>query len=286
MSNAPTPSLVRDLLRSVLPQECGVRVEPVDEGGEHSTWWVGDRHVLRLTLDRDAAVRQAREIALRDAVRDHVRVPVPVSVAHGVWAPGLTYTLDTRLSGVSAERRDLTGEGEADLGRLLAGLRGLSPEVVAGLHLPLQEPRLIEPLRKAAEDAVRRLAADGFVPGGLMERCPADAVPSPAEVVVLHNDLKGEHLLVGSGGGVSGVLDWADAVVGDAAEDVAGVVLAVGVAACRRVVAASGYPVGVYERGVGLARYDTVVRLAERLYGTDDSPVALLRAQLGRAWGL
>ncbi|MYV99780.1 hypothetical protein GT354_16070, partial [Streptomyces sp. SID3343] len=57
-----------------------------------------------------------------------------------------------------------------------------------------------------------------------------------------------------------------------------------GAAAAVRVAGAAGHAPPVSARGVWLARHDTLVRLADRLYGTDDSPPDLLRAQLARAW--
>ncbi|MER7345844.1 aminoglycoside phosphotransferase family protein [Streptomyces aurantiacus] len=283
----PTPSVIHGLVRQVLPHEPGLAVEPVDEGGEHSTWWVGDRYVLRLTLDPDAGARQRRELLLRDAIRPRLPVGVPASVAAGVWAPGLTYTVDTRLSGTSADHRPVCPEGESDLAGLLAGLRGLPPAAMAALRLPEQRPRALDRLHAAAEEAADLLTAVGEMPAALASHRASGtrdhSAPAP-NPVVLHNDLKGEHLMVSSAGRVSGVLDWADAALGDPAEDVAGLALSVGASAAVRVATAAGHAPEVARRGVLLARYDTAIRLAERLRGRDDSPLPLLRAQLARAW--
>ncbi|WP_030673025.1 aminoglycoside phosphotransferase family protein [Streptomyces sp. NRRL B-1347] len=273
----PTAADVRGLVREALPHAHDLPVAPVDEGGEHSTWWVGDRYVLRIAPDEDASVRQRRELALRDALRPLLSVDVPASAASGSWAPGRAYTVDVRLPGVSAERRAVGPEGERDLARLLGVLRA-----AAAPPLPASAPRALGALGAAAGRALARLAADGEVPRGLA--VDATAGPAPAASVVLHNDLKGEHLLVSSAGRVSGVLDWADAVVGDPAEDIAGLALSVGAAAAARVAAGAGHAAAVAERGLLLARCDTAIRLADRLYGDDDSPVPLLRAQLARAW--
>ncbi len=70
------------------------------------------RHVLRLALDRETAVRRRRELRLRDLVRPLVGVAVPTSVAHGDWAGGLTYTLDTRLPAARVRRRTSPPSGE------------------------------------------------------------------------------------------------------------------------------------------------------------------------------
>ncbi|MFF2921107.1 phosphotransferase family protein [Streptomyces celluloflavus] len=285
---------MRRLLRRALPGESGTRIEPVEEGGEHSTWWVGTRYVLRFALDESGSRRQRRERALRDAIRSRLAVRVPTSVACGEWAPRLTYTIDTRLPGVSAELQPVSPAGERDLAQLLTGLRALSAEEIAGLGLPTPPPRPLDTLRKAAATAAARLTADGELDGvadsahrpPLRTGAPARPTPPtrPAPVAVVHNDLKGEHLLVSDSGRVCGVLDWTDAVLGDPAEDIAGLAISLGAPAAIRAATHAGYELSVCRRALLLARYDTLIRLADRLYGTDDSPLSLLRTQHARAW--
>jgi aminoglycoside phosphotransferase (APT) family kinase protein len=282
---------VQSLLRRALPGASGTRVELVDEGGEHSTWWIGTRYVLRFALDESGSRRQRRERALRDVIRSHLAVRVPTSVAFGEWAPRLTYTIDTRLPGVSAELQPVSPAGERDLARLLTGLRALSADDIAGLDLPTAPPRPLDALRKAAAAAATRLTADGVldgVPDGTRRPPFMTGAPEwptrPAPVAVVHNDLKGEHLLVADSGRVCGVLDWTDAVLGDPAEDIAGLAISVGAPAAIRAAAHAGYEPPVCRRALLLARYDTLILLADRLYGTDGSPLSLLRTQHARAW--
>ncbi|MCZ9338076.1 aminoglycoside phosphotransferase family protein, partial [Streptomyces sp. TRM76130] len=120
---------VRPLARSLLGEgragpADGPDVRPVGpRTGAGTVWWVGARHVLRLAPDREAAVRRRRELRLRDLVRPHVPVAVPVSVAGGEWAPGLPCTLDTRVPGGTADEHEVSAVGETDLAGLLGGLR-------------------------------------------------------------------------------------------------------------------------------------------------------------------
>ncbi len=143
MTQAPTPTadsvrlLVRSLLRNGTGRSGdGPDVRPVAGDETHRTWWVGTRHVLRLTTDRHAVVRQKRELRLRDLVRPHIGVAVPVSVAHGEWSGGLTYTLDTRLPGGTAEDHDVSAVGEADLAAVLTGLREVPARQAEALGVP------------------------------------------------------------------------------------------------------------------------------------------------------
>ncbi|MFC9630633.1 aminoglycoside phosphotransferase family protein [Streptomyces mirabilis] len=294
MTQAPTPSAdtVRRLVRSLLADsqvpDAGPDVRPVTEGGEHSTWWVGTRHVLRLAPDRETAVRRRRELRLRDLVRPLVGVAVPSSVAHGDWAGGLTYTLDTRLPGRSGEAQDVSALGEADLAGLLTGLREVPVRQAEALGVPRAAPRSLEELRTAAERAAEGLAAaDEFDPGRvaqLTQPAAGQLAAQTAAAVLVHHHLKGEHLVVSADGRVRGVLGWADAVLGDPAEDIAGLAIAVGAPAAVRAATLADYGARPCLRGLWLSRCDTVIRLAERLRGRGEGPLPLLRTQLGRAW--
>lgn len=304
MTQAPTPTAdtVRRLARSLMKEgkegesggvgangaAAGPEVRPVAGGGTHSTWWVGTRHVLRLATDREATVRRRRELRLRDLVRPHVPVAVPTSVARGEWAPGLTYTLDTKVPGGSAEEHDVSAVGEADLAGLLTGLREVPARQAETLGVPRAAPRSLEALRRMAVTAAELLgSADEFDPVRLHQLTPpgaAQLVAQPGAAVLVHHDLRGEHLVVSADGRVRGVLDWTDAVIGDPAEDIAGLALAVGAPAAVRAATLAGYGPRPCLRGLWLARCDTVIRLAERHEGRDDSPLPLLRTQLRRAW--
>ncbi|MFV0133011.1 aminoglycoside phosphotransferase family protein [Streptomyces sp. HMX87] len=293
MTQEPTPTAdtVRRLVRSLLKEgraAGGPDVRPVAEGAPPATWWVGNRHVLRLAPDREAAVRQRRELRLRDLVRPHLPVAVPASTAHGEWAPGLTYTLDAKLPGGSGEVHDVSAVGEADLAGLLTGLREVPVRQAESLGVPRTGPRSLEGLRRAAEQAARALAvADEFDPsrlGQLTQAATAQLAAQPGTPVLVHHGLTGEHLVVSADGRVRGVLGWADAVVGDPAEDIAGLAAAVGSPAAVRAATLAGYGARPCLRGLWLARCDAVLRLAEALAGRSAASLPGLRTRLGRAW--
>ncbi|MFI1163553.1 aminoglycoside phosphotransferase family protein [Streptomyces sp. NPDC020801] len=294
MTQAPTPTadtvrrLVRTLLKDGADTAAGPDVRPVAAGAGHSTWWVGTRHVLRLAPDREASLRRRRELRLRDLVRPHLPVAVPASVAHGEWAPGLAYTLDTRIPGGTAGDHDVSAIGEDDLAGLLTGLREVPVRQAGTLGVPRVAPRSLEALRRMAVHAAERLGkADEFDPARMTQLAsPAAAqlAAQPGTAVLVHHALRGEHLVVSADGRVRGVLDWTAAVVGDPAEDIAGLALAVGSPAAVRAATLAGYSARPCLRGLWLARCDAVIRLADRLEGRDDSPVAPLRAQLRHAW--
>ncbi|MEU6574238.1 aminoglycoside phosphotransferase family protein [Streptomyces sp. NPDC046805] len=293
MTQAPTPTadtvrrLVRSLLKDGADADSAPDVRPVVEG-EHSTWWVGARHVLRLAPDRDATLRQRRELRLRELVRPHVPVAVPASVAHGEWAPGLSYTLDALVPGGTGAEHDVSALGEADLAGLLTGLREVPVRQAETLGVPRAAPRSLEALRRMAVPAAEHLgAADEFDPARLQQLTPAGAAQLAAQsgtAVLVHHDLKGEHVVVSADGRVRGVLGWSDAAVGDPAEDIAGLALAVGSGAAVRAATLAGYGPRPCLRGLWLARCDTVIRLTDCLDGRDAGPLPLLRSRLRRVW--
>ncbi|MDG9726649.1 aminoglycoside phosphotransferase family protein [Streptomyces sp. DH41] len=298
MTQAPTPTAdtVRRLVRSLLGESAEGDVRPVAAGAEPATWWVGARHVLRLAPDRGAAVRQRRELRLRELLRPYVSVVVPTSVAHGEWAPGLTYTLDAKVPGGSGEDHDVSALGEADLAALLAGLREVPVRQAETLGVPRAAPRPLEALRQAAERAARRLdEADEFDaarPERLTRAASAQLGVQPGAAVLVHHGLAGEHLVVGADGRVRGVLGWTEAVLGDPAEDIAALALCVGAPAAVRAATLAGYGARPCLRGLWLARCDALVHLAEALddrsAGPESEPPPLplpaLRTRLRRAW--
>jgi hypothetical protein len=96
----------------------------------------------------------------------------------------------------------------------------------------------------------------------------------------VHNDFKGEHLLVADDGGVvaSSIGPTPSSVIRprtSRASPSAGAVRAAELARYEGPVAA---------RALALSRFDTLIRLADRLHGDDDSPLPLLPNQLALAW--
>ncbi|MBT3149984.1 aminoglycoside phosphotransferase family protein [Streptomyces sp. CHD11] len=298
MTQAPTPTAdtVRRLARTLLKDgagdggaaSAGPPVRPVTEGPAPVTWWVGPRHVLRLAPDPGVSARRRREPRLRDLVRPHVPVALPAGVAQAEWAPGLLCTLDTRLPGATAEEHTVSAVGETDLAGLLTGLREVPARQAETLGAPRVSPRSLAALRGAAADAAERLAAaDEFDPFRLNRLTPPAAVQlaaQPGTAVLVHHALTGGHLLVGADGRVRGVLGWDAAVVGDPAEDIAGLAIAVGAPAAVRAATLAGYGARPCLRGLWLARCDTLIHLAGALTGRTATAPALLRTRLRRAW--
>ncbi|MFD7664531.1 phosphotransferase family protein [Streptomyces sp. NPDC059788] len=281
----PEAAEVARLAQDVVPGLGAADVRPIDEGGDHASWWVGPGHVARCALDRGGSERLRREVALRELIGDRIGVPVPVSAASGEWTRGRAFTLDVRLAGVGAELRAVPEAGEADLARMLVRLAEVPVADAGALGVPPEAPRNMPGLLRRATEAAEAVAARGEFEADRLPRLRvAGAEDATAPGTLVHNDLKGEHLLVAEDGRIGGVLDWTDAVTGDPAEDVAGLAISVGAVAAVRIAAAAGFGSGACARALQLARCDTLTLLSDRLRGLDDSPLPLLRAQLRRAW--
>jgi aminoglycoside phosphotransferase (APT) family kinase protein len=281
----PDQATVTRIVRSVAGGDAARRVRRITEGGDHHAWWVDADLVARFAVDVASTARLRREVALRDLVRPHLAVPVPVSVATGYWARGLGFTLDRRLPGTSAETSPIPPSAMAGLAGLLAGLGGVPTEAAARIGVSRQPAQDLHGLHRRALAAARRLLGAGELTAAQL-RGIQDAEPllpaSPQQVVLVHGDLKGEHLLIDQGR-VSGVLDWTDAELGDPATDVAGLAIAVGADAAELVAAAAGHDRHTRRRGTHLARCEAILRLERRLSGQDAGPLPLLRHQLQRA---
>ncbi|MYR88611.1 phosphotransferase, partial [Streptomyces sp. SID685] len=149
-------------------------------------------------------------------------------------------------------------------------------------------PRSLEALRRMAVHAAELLAAaDEFDAAPMYQLTPAGAAQlaaQPGVAVLTHHGLTGEHVVVSADGRVRGILDWTEVALGDPAEDIAGLAVAVGSPAAVRAATLAGYGARPCLRGLWLARCDTVLRLADRLDGRTSGDPTLLRTQLRRAW--
>ncbi|MER5948756.1 aminoglycoside phosphotransferase family protein [Streptomyces sp. NPDC001904] len=281
MQEPPAEDTARHLLKTLLPNGGGAELRPAPEDGP-AAWRVGTGHVLRLAPDGPASRELRREVRLRDVVRPHVTVAVPACAAAGEWAPGLAYVLDTRPPGDSAEVRDVTAAGEEDLAGLLTGLRAVPVARAVPLGVPTVAPRSLENLRREAGIAAGRLDADGEFEAARLGQLTARAVTRlgpQSDAVLVHHGLTGDRLTVAADGHVRGVLGWGGTVVGDPAEDIAGLTVSVGARAAVRAATLGGYGARVCLRGLWLGRCEALVRLFE-----GGGSLGLLRVRLERAW--
>ncbi|MCQ0017265.1 phosphotransferase family protein [Actinomadura madurae] len=188
-------------------------------GGASRETWSFDADGRPLILRRDPPAvldptAMAREAALLASAAD-AGVPVPRLAGHGDDLEGTAYLIMERLAGETIPRRLLRDDRFAavrpglarELGGILARLHAMAP--VPGL--PDDDPLTALTalystfeMRPAVELALRWLD----------DRRP----PSSGRRTVVHGDFRNGNLMIGTGG-VTGVLDWELAHLGDPAED-------------------------------------------------------------------
>ncbi|WP_412515553.1 phosphotransferase family protein [Actinomadura madurae] len=188
-------------------------------GGASRETWSFDAGGRPLILRRDPPAvldptAMAREAALLASAAD-AGVPVPRLVGHGDDLEGTAYLVMERLAGETIPRRLLRDDRFAavrpglarELGGILARLHAMAP--VPGLpdDDPLTALKALYStfeMRPAVELALRWLD----------DRRP----PASGRRTVVHGDFRNGNLMIGTGG-VTGVLDWELAHLGDPAED-------------------------------------------------------------------
>jgi hypothetical protein len=155
----------------------------------------------------------------------------------------------------------------------------------AAIGVPVSEPRSIGPLRRAAIRAAQNLSIFFFVDSHkrieTLNNHTEEELAAQPDKVIVHNNIKGNNILVLSDGRVYGLLNWADATMGDPAEDIARLSISLGAIAAVKVAIMVRYPLAVSLRGLCLARCETLIRLDGF---QNNHEFFLHRLQFERAW--
>jgi aminoglycoside phosphotransferase (APT) family kinase protein len=264
-------------------------------GLDHAAILVGGDTVVRVALEADPVARAAavrREAAVLRAVASAVAGVVPVAVpvpslaepAAGVMAHPLLP--GTPLADVApAARERAAAPAGATLGRLMSVVAGLTPRVGDVVHVDadppaewLAEARAGHPRVEDAIPPARRAAVRAFLDAE--PPAPADG----AHLVLCHDDLGAEHVLVDGAGTVTGVIDWSDAAIADPAGDLGRILRDLGPAALDAALAelAPPEPRATRARTVFRARCGALEDMA---YGRDaDRPAYVSRAVAALGW--
>jgi len=206
-------------------------------------------------------------------------VAVPDMSLHAL-DDGTPYALYRRLPGEAAACADAEAIA-GDVAGLLTALHAIEPADALVLGLVAPGKLDLEVLaRRATAEVVPLLPWEAVE--ALREAFAALREPPPAEAVV-HADLGESNLLV-SGGALTGVIDWADAHVGDPAYDLSWFVQCLGVEGARAALAAYVPPAGtdpetLWRRAFAHAAVQPVHAV---LYGLDHGLTSYVARQLAR----
>ncbi|OAQ99544.1 hypothetical protein LLEC1_04799 [Akanthomyces lecanii] len=296
-SNEITDEAIVRLLAAVdeVPKPIGQIVRS-GEGGEHLVWIVDDTLVLRVRADgqdQRGLVREKNLWSLLSSINPASTV-MPICLGTGALDEGeRPYGLYRKLTGVSVETsaQSVNAATEKDLAEMLHLLKRTPIDKTREIGVGDAERVGLADLRNQARSAWQRLSDHGHL-GDLACNVDIDqalhlsdvAATAVHEPVLLHADLKGEHIFVDpETGRLTGVIDWSDACVGDPAVDIRGLAISVGAAAAARIAWIAGYGGAVAARGAFAARCDSIICLDAILHGDDDAPEWLVRRQLQRA---
>ena len=310
----PSGDDIRELLRQQFPESAelaALLIQPLDTGGEHYTFAVGDDLVFRFPKDEATAAKTAREIAVLAALAP--ALPLPVPAVRYVGSPSARFPFvfagQQRIRGLMGETlrppRAHWPRLARQLGEFFAALHHFPMARALELDLPR---RPMEPAQRLIADVTRyRRALGAALPAGLREAAAPyldGAVPVPPPMplaassaagglVVSHSDLKGEHIFVSlSGTEVTGVVDWSDAALCEPQVDLQDLMIWLGAGFLRQVLPhyfarrgaidddSQDLAEDLFRRAVPYRRYECLRALGVRLAGDSDDPPDLLLTQL------
>jgi hypothetical protein len=302
----PTPTDAMNTYIRLTNHEYPSGLQVLSEDPDTSTWTLGLPHsfYLRMTLHEEASERQQREIRLRFILRAHLTtVRPPLTFKHGYWREGLSCALESKPWGVTAEAKWPSDTGMWDLGQMLLNLRRVRQTHASAIGIPMVPPRSLDDLRRAAGEAAEELvgARDFHFDAIRCEKLlaflywhPAKQLAAPERAVLVNNNIKAKNIFVSEQDGrVTGLRDWKNAILGDPAEDIAGIAISLGADMAVYMARMAQYHASICLRGLSLARCDTLIRVADRLYGyssdsddfnDDSNDLDSLRRQLTLAW--
>lgn len=210
------------------PPLAALPVALLGEGGDHWAFAVGEPWVFRFPRGvggGEALLTEARLLTVL-APRLPLPVPVPVFIGQPDEKFSEAFTGAARMAGGLGLGTRLTKPEEAgrSLGRFLRALHAQNEGEALALGLTLDFDSTFSDWQEAALEALDATASQ--FPDAENWRTMLTQPPNsqPQRPVVLHGDLAAEHALIGADGVITGILDWTDAAIGDAARDLAGLI--------------------------------------------------------------
>jgi aminoglycoside phosphotransferase (APT) family kinase protein len=232
--DAPDSRLVRDLIASQFATLAPVEAVYLGEGCDSIAFLVNAAYVFRFPKREDVEAQLLREMPLLDALAPRLPVAVPRYEFLGRPTPAFArhfggYPL---IPGTPAIHLDLDVPTLVSmapaLAAILASLHGWDVADAAARGVPtLAIDDVIDEVRSEALEDFELLAR--YAPAAPLDRWHAYLQARPARSdesstrVVVHADLAAEHVLCDPNSrAVTGIIDWSEISIGDAALDVAG----------------------------------------------------------------
>jgi aminoglycoside phosphotransferase (APT) family kinase protein len=213
------------------PELAGQPIALAGSGSDHVAFDVGGRFIVRIPTNEATAKRSGVERRLTKLLSPDMVVSIPVFSVVGPASEDLPFGFSgyARLHGSIALDVDLDlaaqGRLAEALGTFLRILHDSPTDLAAEQGVPLDDdPDLVGRRSEAIED-LEIVCAEGRLdePSAWAIRELLGQRPIGRDApCLIHGDFAAEHVLVSADGMPTGVIDWADAVIGDPALDLAG----------------------------------------------------------------
>ncbi len=229
-----SPAQAAAVVGSRFPELRPARASWLARGWGLAAFLVNEEWVFRFPVRADVGPGLVRERRLIETLRPRCALPIPEIRFVGEPGPDFPWPFcGQRLArGVPGHRLEIPASARpalaAEFGRFLTSLHGIPTALAPGMGLPPWSPRS----RTDPADRVRQAVelARGFVDDDLRRRSEACARAAAVrhgvfrgEPRIGHHDLLPWHVhLDPCGFGVTGIIDWEDAGLGDPAGDFAG----------------------------------------------------------------
>jgi aminoglycoside phosphotransferase (APT) family kinase protein len=219
--------LAKSLLEEQFPSLAPVHVAPYGAGWDNTAYLVNGEYIFRFPRRQFAIPLIENGIRLPPQLAPHL--PVPISVPIFVGQPtknfGWPFSGYRLIPGRTACAAQLSEPARtalaAPLGRFLAALHAIDPRSLDIGPDTLARLDLVNRIAKA-RDSLNQLAARGLISDAAYVAAQLDAAPAgyqPHAHTVVHGDFYALHLIVDEGNRLTGIIDWDDAHLSDAAAD-------------------------------------------------------------------
>lgn len=224
--------LARRLISAQFPRLGPVRITARYGGVDHHAVEVDAAWIFRFPKRAECAPMLVRELALLPHVAPLFTLPVPHYEFVGAPTPDFPFAFAgyRKLAGTPAIDRPpemiVIDDLAACLGGILSTLHAFPSEAAGNLGVVrLEDYEGAASQRASTLEELEQIHE--ALPGVVLQRCRAfvghgdsGTTPWPGPPRLLHGDLSAEHLLLDPRTGrVSGLIDWADACLGDPAYD-------------------------------------------------------------------
>ncbi|KXT12502.1 hypothetical protein AC579_10341 [Pseudocercospora musae] len=266
------------------------------EGCHHVVWAVGSFVLHALPASVANCNSMTRDRAITSFLKCYSdTAEIIATPSKHFWIGKWRCSIQQRLPGISLEVYHLKG---LSLEKTCQGLVKLMRTIKAApyedafniVRYEHERPNLQKRVKKARKHW-EELKAIAYVEGtsGLMQEALSDDIPersTPYVPTLLHGDISMQHILVDEAdGNITGIIDWSDAMIGDACEDIAGLALSIGSKRARKISTEVGHDDHTIARGLLFAKCLAIEDLRELKCGTEQQPPEeVLRAQFEMAF--